>query len=218
MQKPSTIAEANQALHQRFQEIRRRSLELAQPLSAEDQSLQSMPEASPTKWHLAHTTWFFEHLVLAPNLPGYRPFPGFDEMFNSYYESLGPRHPRPQRGMLSRPSLAEVLEYRRAVDEAMSAMIRATQAKADAALQGTIELGLQHEQQHQELLLTDILHALSLNPLRPAVYGGEGPRVADVPPGWEEHGGGIVQIGHAGGGFLSITRDRLTAYSSSPMR
>src|SRR5258706_15408468 len=175
MQRPSTITEANQALHRRFQEIRRRSLELAEPLSAEDQSLQSMPEASPTKWHLAHTTWFFEHLVLASNLPGYQPLPRYGELFNSYYESLGPRHPRPQRGMLSRPSLAEVLEYRRAVDEAMSAMIRATQAKADAALQGTIELGLQHEQQHQELLLTDILHALSLNPLRPAVYGGEGP-------------------------------------------
>jgi ergothioneine biosynthesis protein EgtB len=190
---------AGQELLQRYRAIRGRSLELARPLSAEDQGLQSMPDTSPTKWHLAHTTWFFETLVVAPNVPGYRPVPGFAELFNSYYESLGPRHPRPQRGMLSRPSLAEVHEYREAVDRAMHALIGGL--RAGAALCDTIELGLQHEQQHQELLLTDILHAFSLNPLRPAVYEGPAPRAPAGDDGWEEHGGGIVQVGHAGQGF-----------------
>jgi ergothioneine biosynthesis protein EgtB len=182
--------------------VRAHTLALARPLSAEDMQLQSMPDASPTKWHLAHTTWFFEAMLLAPHVshaPGYKPFPHFNELFNSYYESLGPRHPRPQRGLLSRPSLDEVMAYRRAVDEAMAALLASL--RPGAALEALAELGLQHEQQHQELILTDILHAMSLNPLRPAVLAGPAPRAAAEAEGWLEHGGGIVQVGHAGSGF-----------------
>ncbi len=186
----------------RYSDIRRQTLALASGLSAEDQCLQSMPDASPTKWHLAHTTWFFETIVLIPHLPGYRVFhPRFGELFNSYYESLGPRHPRPCRGLLSRPSLVEVLDYRRAVDDAMKTLVEATRADPRSSVHELIELGLQHEQQHQELLLTDILHAMSVNPLRPAVMEGPAPTFEVGPAGWDEHAGGNVPIGHEGAGF-----------------
>src|SRR5260221_2986935 len=201
MQRPSTLAEANQELLRRYREIRRRTLELAQPLSAEDQGLQSMPDASPPKWHLAHTAWFFDAMVLESRVLSGPRFARFGELFNSYYESLGQRHPRPQRGMLSRPSLAEVLEYRQAVDAAMQTLIGEMRAGSGTSPHEAIELGLQHEQQHQELLLTDILHAMSLNPLRPVVIDAPAPCVPAAPPGWEAHGGGIVQIGHTGQGF-----------------
>lgn len=156
-------------LQRRYEHVRAHSVELTATLSAEDQAVQSMPDASPTKWHLAHTTWFFETVVLMRRVPGYAPFnDAFQFLFNSYYEALGPRHPRPQRGLLTRPSLAEVHAYRRHVDEAM---LRAL-ADADSALLDTIapevELGLHHEQQHQELIVTDMLHAFSCNPLKPA--------------------------------------------------
>jgi hypothetical protein len=148
-------------------EVRRATELLAAPLSAEDQMVQSMPDASPTKWHLAHTTWFFETFALAPRAPGYRVFDGaFAYLFNSYYESLGPRHRRPDRGLLSRPSLAEVKRYREHVDEALARFLR--EGDPDAATLETLELGLHHEQQHQELLLTDAKHLLSCNPMRPA--------------------------------------------------
>ena len=108
----------------RFQDVRTCTEQLAEPLSAEDQTVQSMPDASPTKWHLAHTTWFFETFVLRPHAPGYRPFdPAYEYLFNSYYEAVGPRHPRPQRGMLTRPGLAEVMAYRRHVSDAMAALL-----------------------------------------------------------------------------------------------
>jgi ergothioneine biosynthesis protein EgtB len=197
-------------LARRHAAVRRRSLALAAPLSAEDQALQSMPDASPTKWHLAHTTWFFETVVLAPHQPGHRPFdPRYGKLFNSYYESLGPRHPRPQRGLLSRPSLAEVHAYRAAVDAAMAAFMANADADTWAAAAGLVELGLHHEQQHQELMLTDILHALSMNPLLPAAYPidaglpGLAP-AAPVSPGapdWCEQAGGDVPVGHDGVGF-----------------
>ena len=136
---------------------------LAAPLSPEDQLVQSMPDASPTKWHLAHTTWFFETFVLSRFVPGYR---AVDEryayLFNSYYEAVGPRQPRPQRGALTRPSLDEVRAYRDAIDERMDAVPRRGAGGGDAL--DRIELGLQHEQQHQELILTDIQHALWSNP------------------------------------------------------
>jgi ergothioneine biosynthesis protein EgtB len=186
----------------RYRAVREHTRALAAPLSAEDQGLQSMPEASPTKWHLAHTTWFFEAVVLAAHAPGYRPFdPRYARLFNSYYESLGPRHPRPQRGLLSRPSGVEVQAYRDAVDTAMVAFITGADADTRAAAWPLLELGLQHEQQHQELLLTDVLHALSLNPLQPAVLSSAAPHAVEAAPGWIEHAGGDVAIGHAGPGF-----------------
>jgi hypothetical protein len=152
---------------ERYRSIRQVTLALAAPLSAEDCAIQSMPDASPVKWHLAHTTWFFETFVLEPHLSRYRLFePAFRVLFNSYYNAVGDKHPRPQRGMLSRPGIEEVLAYRRHVDEAMLGLL--AEDRLPAGLDGLIELGLHHEQQHQELILTDIKHLLSRNPLKPA--------------------------------------------------
>jgi len=198
---PSVPADRESLLH-RMLAGREHSLALTADLSAEDQCLQSMPDASPTKWHLAHTTWFFETLVLGALAPGYRPFDAkFALLFNSYYESLGPRHPRPQRGLLSRPSAERVRAYRAAVDDALARFIRDADADTWAAAAPLLELGLNHEQQHQELLLTDIQHAFSLNPLRPAVCTGAPPAAEAAVAGWAEQPGGLVDIGHAAGGF-----------------
>jgi ergothioneine biosynthesis protein EgtB len=181
---------------ERYAAIREVSVRLAAPLSAEDCTIQSMPDASPVKWHLAHTTWFFETFVLAAHQRGYRVFdPAYGFLFNSYYNAIGARHPRPERGMLSRPSLAEVLVYRRHVDEAMLAGVPA-EAKE------LVELGLQHEQQHQELLLTDVKHLLSRNPLRPA-YQKQWPLtpIHGRKRGWIAHEAGLYEIGYKGAGF-----------------
>ena len=133
-------------LAERFARVRARSLALAAPLSPEDQCVQSMPDASPTKWHLAHTSWFFETVVLAPHVAGYQPFePRWHHLFNSYYESLGPRHPRPQRGLLTRPLLASVHRYRAHVEEAVEALLRTADDATFAQVQPLVELGLQHE-------------------------------------------------------------------------
>ncbi len=160
-----------------------------------------MPDASPTKWHLAHTTWFFETFVLAPNEPNYRVHDerwGF--LFNSYYEAVGARQPRPLRGMLTRPSVDEVLRYRRAIDDGVRAGLESGRWSNDVL--DLVELGVHHEQQHQELLLTDIQHLLSLNPLAPA-YTTTVPAVsrAAEPPRWIESAGGVVPIGHRGADF-----------------
>ncbi|SEA21947.1 ergothioneine biosynthesis protein EgtB [Variovorax sp. YR216] len=199
-------APAAEELRERFQSVRAHTLELAAPLSAEDQCIQSMPDASPTKWHLAHTTWFFETVLLQPHASGYRLFDErFPYLFNSYYEALGPRHPRPQRGLLTRPSLDEVHAYRRHVDEAVLALFGAAGEADWPAVEPIVTLGLQHEQQHQELILTDILHALSCNPVLPAYRPASGPalRLASVAPPmqWIERPGGVVEAGHAGPGF-----------------
>ena len=198
------------ALARRYSEVRATTVRLAAPLSAEDQMLQSMPEASPTKWHLAHTTWFFETFLLTAHAPYYRPFDErFRQLFNSYYKQVGAHPYRGARGLMSRPSLDEVHAYRRGVDEAMIELIE----RADDDVRALIELGVNHEQQHQELILTDIKHALWSSPLRPAfrrhseLVGRGKPRVGDpchtVPSqtGWQEFEGGIREIGHAGGGF-----------------
>jgi ergothioneine biosynthesis protein EgtB len=149
--------------------LRQHTLNLAAPLSAEDQCVQSMPDTSPTKWHLAHTSWFFENLVLLPFLPDYKVFdPAFSYLFNSYYEALGPRHPRLHRGLLTRPSLPQVLAFRQYVDAAMQKLLSNLETLNEESL-ALIELGLNHEQQHQELLLTDALHLLSCNPM-PQAY------------------------------------------------
>ncbi|PZP34490.1 MAG: ergothioneine biosynthesis protein EgtB [Roseateles depolymerans] len=180
---------------------RAESLARAAPLTEEDAQLQSMPDASPAKWHLAHTTWFFETLVLQPHLPGYRLFDArWPQLFNSYYESLGPRHARPQRGLLSRPGLAEVRAYRAHVDQALEALL----PQASPAVRELLTLGCHHEQQHQELLLTDILHAFSCNPLLPACTpDAPGAPAPITPPAqrWLAHAGGQVDVGHAGAGF-----------------
>ena len=184
-----------------YRAIRTRTLALASPLSPEDQMLQSMPDASPTKWHLGHTSWFFETFVLRPHAPGYR---AFDErygfVFNSYYEAVGARLARGRRGLLSRPALAEVHAYRAHVDAAVLRLVEA--GGAAAAVQATIELGLHHEQQHQELILTDVKHALGANPLRPAYRAPLAPAEVEAAPavfrGFDE---GIAWIGHPGGGF-----------------
>jgi ergothioneine biosynthesis protein EgtB len=171
----------------------------AAPLSAEDQVVQSMPDASPTKWHRAHVTWFFEQFLLRPFAPGYRPFDErFAYLFNSYYVSAGPRQARPQRGLITRPSAAEVTAYRAHVDNAATALIESTNDLAP--LIPIIEIGLHHEQQHQELLITDILHAFSFNETNPAYD----PRWRWPLPEGKDAGAviaGIHRIGHSGDGF-----------------
>jgi ergothioneine biosynthesis protein EgtB len=188
------------AVGQAFRSVRRQTEALAEPLSAEDQVLQSMPDASPTKWHLAHTSWFFETFLLAPSVPGYQVFhPQFGFLFNSYYNAVGERHARPQRGVLSRPSLAEVRDYRRHVDAAMEQLLAGSVTPRALVI---LELGMNHEQQHQELLLTDIKHAFSLNVLRPA-YSTRLLELARAIPalGWHAFTEDVYDIGHAGRGF-----------------
>ena len=189
------------ALSERYAQVRAQTLALVAPLSEADCQVQSMPDASPAKWHLAHVTWFFETFVLERFEPAFRPYhPAYRVLFNSYYQGVGEQHPRPQRGLVTRPSLAEVLAYREAVDARMSALL---QTGPGAEVLALIELGLQHEQQHQELLLTDLLHLLSCNPLapvyRPSVLSAG--TVAAVPPAWVPLAGGLVEIGHARRGF-----------------
>jgi ergothioneine biosynthesis protein EgtB len=185
-----------------YRRVRSATEQLAVPLSAEDCAIQSMPDASPVKWHLAHTSWFFETFVLAPHVPGYRLFhPSFRVLFNSYYNSIGEKHPRSRRGLLSRPSLEEVRAYRAHIDAAMAKLLgRGTLPSTITAL---IELGLNHEQQHQELILTDALHLLSCNPLKPpyAPCPVDAP-VADAPSlAWIEFDERVAEIGHNGGQF-----------------
>ena len=159
-------AELQTTLAARYARTRAQTERLAQPLSAEDCALQSMPDASPVKWHLAHTTWFFETFVIERAVPGYRPFaPQFRVLFNSYYVAVGARHPRPERGMLSRPSLDEVRAYRRYVDAQVTSLL--SSADVDPQWLELIELGINHEQQHQELIVTDLKHLLAKNPLQP---------------------------------------------------
>jgi ergothioneine biosynthesis protein EgtB len=183
----------------RYAAIRGDTERLAAALTAEDQCVQSMPDASPAKWHRAHTTWFFEQFVLRTFAPGYQVFdPAFGFLFNSYYEAVGARHPRPMRGLLTRPPVEHVARYRAHVDAAMARLI--PQAGEDAAY--LIELGLQHEQQHQELLLTDMLHAFAQNPLAPAVLPDwQEPSGAAAPTRFVPLTGGVARIGWQGDGF-----------------
>lgn len=202
---PASLPEGRARLFQAFRQTRSHTMRLAAPLSAEDQCIQSMPDASPTKWHLAHTAWFFEAVVLMAHEARYQPFDRrLHHLFNSYYESLGARHPRPQRGLLSRPDLPTVHAFRQHVDEAIARLI----ADADDAnwerVAPLIELGIHHEQQHQELVLTDILHALSCNPLLPPYRAAApSPRLAPAraPLAWLRFDGGACHVGHEGSGF-----------------
>lgn len=181
-------------LCERFASVRGRTAHLVATLSPEDCQLQSMPDASPAKWHLAHATWFFETLILEPHEPGFAPFdPRFRVLFNSYYQGLGPQHPRPERGLISRPTLAQVMDYRAQVDARMQRLLSRPDLQQD--LLDMAELGLQHEQQHQELLLTDVLHALSRHPDRPAYAPGSTTSHAAIPLQWVPHEGGLAWQG-----------------------
>ena len=185
---------------ERFEAVRALSLALAEPLSDADATLQPCPDASPAKWHLAHTSWFFETFVLRDHVPGHRPYEeSWAYLFNSYYEGEGARHARAKRGMLSRPSLDEIRTWRAYVDEAVVRALPELNADAHRIL----ELGLHHEQQHQELMLTDMLAAMAENPLRPALWprvGTAAPRAAP-PLGGTQRPGGLYEIGDAGAGF-----------------
>jgi ergothioneine biosynthesis protein EgtB len=187
------------SLAQRYATIRAHTEALAAHLTAEDQCVQSMPDASPAKWHRAHVTWFFEEFVLRPSRENHRVFDeDFRFLFNSYYEAVGARHPRPMRGLLTRPAASRIGEYRAYVDDAMQRFIPRA---PDAAL-NLIELGLHHEQQHQELLITDMLDAFSKNPLAPAVLPGwQEPAYAAGPTRFLRCSGGVTGIGHDGDGF-----------------
>jgi ergothioneine biosynthesis protein EgtB len=205
--------EATGDLRDRYQRVRGFTEALAEPLSPEDQTVQTMPDVSPTKWHRAHTTWFFETFVLDRHAPSYEVVdPAYGFLFNSYYEAVGPRHARPERGLLSRPGVAEIAQYRARVDEAMDRLL-AGDGDMPPDVAALVDLGLHHEQQHQELLLMDIKHVLAANPLRPAYRGVERPSDAgagadpgagdglDGAPVWIGHPGGTVAVGHDRDGF-----------------
>ena len=187
-------------LQDRFDEVRAYTETLAAPLSPEDQTVQSMPDVSPTKWHRAHVTWFFETFVLADNEPEFTPFQDkYWFLFNSYYEGIGPRYSRPDRGIISRPGAHDVGVYRSNVDDRMRDLLTSLDEGTLSKLGSTIELGFHHEQQHQELLLMDIKHVLSRNPLQPAYAGAPTEPAESDALGWVEVDGGLVEIGHEGG-------------------
>lgn len=196
----AAIMSGSLPLADRFARVRALTEALAAPLSDADATVQSMPDASPAKWHLAHTTWFLETFVLRDRVPGYRlhderwPF-----LFNSYYEAEGSRHARDRRGMVTRPALDEVRAYRAHVDAALLAAL----PELDAEGLTLVALGCHHEEQHQELLVTDVLHLLSQNPLQPALWPAarKVPVAMPGPIGWIEHPGGIVEVGHGGSDF-----------------
>jgi ergothioneine biosynthesis protein EgtB len=201
------VLEAHGALARRYRQVRERTERLLAPLSSEDCQVQSMPDASPAKWHAAHTSWFFETFVLAPRLAGYRAFDAsYAYLFNSYYDSVGPRVARDRRGLLTRPALAEVLRYREHVDRHVARLC--AEAELPPELCDVLEVGLNHEEQHQELFLTDLKHALAQNPREPAYApapegprGPRAPRAPAAPLAFVPYAGGLVEIGHAGAGF-----------------
>jgi ergothioneine biosynthesis protein EgtB len=207
----SPVAAATGDLAARYRRVRAFTEELCRPLAVEDQVIQSMPDASPTKWHLAHTSWFFETFVLSAVDPAYRsPHPLYGYLFNSYYESAGERHCRPRRGLLSRPTVEEVREYRRHVDRHLLSLLDRISDGDAPDWASIVELGLHHEQQHQELILTDIKHVFHANPLRP-VYAPASPLTpAPLPrgergllglPGWHSYPAALREIGHDGAAF-----------------
>jgi ergothioneine biosynthesis protein EgtB len=192
------------ALLGRYRAVRAQTERLCAPLAVDDYQVQSVPEVSPPKWHLAHTAWFFETFLLRPFAPGYRPFhPGYEYLFNSYYETVGSFHPRAARGLLSRPTVEEVYRYRAHVDAAMADLLEGGRAADGRELGFRVTLGLNHEQQHQELLLMDVKHNFAVNPLRPAYHTPPQRPAPDRPAAleWLEHAGGLVDVGHAGAGF-----------------
>ncbi len=199
---PSSSSPDPQDLISRYDVVRAHTEQLAAPLSPEDQTVQSMPDVSPTKWHRAHVTWFFETFVLAEHERDFAPYQDdYWFLFNSYYEAIGPRFARPMRGVISRPGAHEVGDYRADVDARVRDLLDRVDGGTLAKLAPTVELGFHHEQQHQELLLMDIKHVLSLNPLRPVYAGEPAAGTTSGPLGWREYDGGVVEIGHDGEGF-----------------
>ncbi len=201
----STVVATEQdleALAEHYREVRSASCWLCEPLETEDYVVQSMPDASPVRWHLAHTSWFFETIVLKRTLPGYRSInDSFEYLFNSYYNTIGAQFPRPQRGMLTRPTVTQVMEYREYVDANMAKLLDGAVATEDVPLD-VITLGLHHERQHQELIVTDVKHMLSHNPLYPVYREAKPSTAGDVPPlDWYAHPGGLLEIGFDGGSF-----------------
>jgi len=198
-----TDLRAGARLSEAYAAVRNLTAELCRPLALEDYVIQSAPECSPAKWHLAHTTWFFENFLLAPYLPGYRVFhPQFGYLFNSYYETVGVFFPRAMRGLLSRPSVQDVFAYRAHVDAHMSELIARLDPQRDAESMSRVTLGLHHEQQHQELLLTDIKNLLALNPLRPAYRAAAAEPAGKAHPlAWLEFPAGMYGVGFEGTGF-----------------
>jgi ergothioneine biosynthesis protein EgtB len=187
----------------RYSEVRRATERLAEPLSPEDQTVQTMPDVSPTKWHRAHVTWFFETFLLAPHEPGFCPHEEkYWFLFNSYYEAIGPRYTRADRGLITRPGVHEVSRYRDVVDDRMLNLLTSVDGGTLDKLAPFVELGFHHEQQHQELLLMDIKHVLSVNPLRPAYLAHAAPAATDPGPTmWLGVEGGLIETGHDGDGF-----------------
>jgi ergothioneine biosynthesis protein EgtB len=197
-----SISEDVDALVERYTAVRAHTESLAAPLSPEDQTVQSMPDVSPTKWHRAHVTWFFETFVLAEHERDFAPYQDtYWFLFNSYYETLGPRYSRADRGLITRPGAHDVGVYRRQVDDRMRDLVTGLDAGTLDKLAPTLELGYHHEQQHQELLLMDIKHVLSRNPLQPVYAGSPGPASEPDELGWVDDEGGLVEVGHEGGGF-----------------
>ncbi len=194
------IDSADSKLSARYKRVRAQSETLCEPLETDDYAIQSMTDVSPPKWHLAHTSWFFETFILTPHAPGYKPFhPRFNYMFNSYYKMVGVHHPRPQRGLLNRPTAAEIYQYRAYVDEHMAQLLAHNE---DARITALTVLGLNHEQQHQELLLTDIKHIFACNPLRPIYRQLPVTTTSDNRPlQWLEFEGGVKNIGYSGDAF-----------------
>ena len=195
---------SNRSAADRYRSVRTLSTQLVAPLTAEDMVIQAMPDVSPPKWHLAHTAWFFETFVLAPHAPGYRVFdPRFGFLFNSYYNQIGTFHARARRGLLSRPTTAEVLAYRAHVDRHLLALLDEATPDVLAGTLPLIELGLHHEQQHQELLLMDVKYNLHCNPLFPAYRDdlAAHPAAAGAPAEFLPQAGGVFDIGHDGRGF-----------------
>lgn len=200
-----SIANVIDVVQDRYNQVRRHTVRLAKPLSEEDCCVQSMVDASPVKWHMAHTTWFFETFILEQFEPDFRPHhPAFRVLFNSYYNGIGEKHARAQRGLLTRPSLDEVIAYRHNVDARMEKLLTNLARRATASqIADLIELGLQHEQQHQELMMTDVKHLLSMNPLKPSYSDATLPPGSNVEPaGWLHFKAGVVEIGNAGDGFF----------------
>jgi ergothioneine biosynthesis protein EgtB len=187
-----------------YSRVRKHTLTLSEPLSDEDCCVQSMPDASPIKWHMAHTTWFFETFILERFEPDFRPYhPMFRVLFNSYYNGIGEKHPRAQRGLLTRPALSDVLAYRKDIDERIARLAPGLlRGSFSGELAMLLELGLQHEKQHQELMLTDVKHLLSMNPLKPAYWQASFEESGGTNAmRWKSFDAGIVEIGHAGSGF-----------------
>ncbi len=195
--------DARAALADAYLAVRRFSLALCEPLETEDFVGQSMEEASPIKWHLAHTSWFFETFLLKENRPSYRSaVPEYAYLFNSYYNAAGPMHCRDRRGVITRPTVSQTMAYRRHIDRAMRSLLEDAPDAELARLAPVVTLGLHHEQQHQELMLTDLKHLFAQNPLLPVYRERDDPPARDPgPAGWVEMGEGVHEIGHAGGGF-----------------